>query len=262
MSFRVRAAGLSDVGRTRAHNEDSFAFDLERGFFLVADGMGGHGNGEVASSLTIEAASDYLRQGEENLSGEASESNEVSSVSRTLCSAIEAGHERVVRAVSEDEALTGMGTTVVGLMTGSHFVSVAHVGDSRAYLLRNSDFHLVTEDHTWVNEQVRAGYLSQDQARSHPLKSVVTRAIGGEHDVDVDVQEIEVESGDCFLLCSDGLTTMLTDEEIYSHLVEDKSLEERCSALVQHANARGGVDNITVILLDFEAEQGVPNTAT
>jgi protein phosphatase len=147
-------------------------------------------------------------------------------------------------------------------MAGSHFVSVAHVGDSRAYLLRDADFHLVTEDHTWVNEQVRAGYLSQDQARTHPLKSVVTRTVGGEHDVDVEVQEIEVESGDCFLLCSDGLTTMLTDEEIYSHLVAEKSLEERCSALVQHANARGGVDNITVILLDFEAEQAVPNTDT
>ena len=254
LSFRVRAAGLSDVGRTRAHNEDSFTFDLERGFFLVADGMGGHGNGEIASSLTIEAASDYLRQSEENGSIEAA--GGASATSRTLRSAIEAGHERVVRAVSEDEGLTGMGTTVVGLMVGPQSVSVAHVGDSRAYLLRDEKLYLVTEDHTWVNEQVRAGYLSQDQARSHPLKSVVTRAVGGEHDVDVDVQEIEVAPGDRFLLCSDGLTTMLSDEEIHSHLAAEESLEDRCAALVHHANTRGGVDNITVILLDIEAGSG------
>jgi len=257
VTLRVKAAGLSDVGRTRGHNEDSFSVDVEHGFFLVADGMGGHGNGEVASSLTIEAASGFLRQSETADSEEPSESGTATSISRALRSAIEAGHERVVRAVAEDEALTGMGTTVVGLMLGSHSVAVAHVGDSRAYLLRNADLHLVTDDHTWVNEQVRAGYLSQDQARSHPLKSVVTRAIGGEHDVEVDVQEIEVESGDLFLLCSDGLTTMLSDEEIRTHLVTDKNLEDRCAALVQQANARGGVDNITVILLDVDSVGGV-----
>jgi len=256
VTLRVRAAGLSDVGRTRAHNEDSFSVDEEHGFFLVADGMGGHGNGEVASSLTIEAASGFLRQIESTDSEEPSQSTPGISISRTLRSAIEAGHDRVVRAVAEDEALTGMGTTVVGLMLGSQSVSVAHVGDSRAYLLRDADLHLVTEDHTWVNEQVRAGYLSQDQARSHPLKSVVTRAIGGEHDVDVEVQEIEVEPGDLFLLCSDGLTTMLSDDEIRTHLMTDENLEDRCAALVQHANDRGGVDNITVILLDIESVGG------
>ncbi len=262
MTLRVRAAGLSDVGRTRAHNEDSFSVDVDNGFFLVADGMGGHGNGEVASSLTIEAASGFLRQGENADSEEQSESGMANSISRTLRSAIEAGHDRVVRAVAEDEALTGMGTTVVGLMLGSQSVSVAHVGDSRAYLLRDAGLHLVTEDHTWVNEQVKAGYLSQDQARSHPLKSVVTRAIGGEHDVDVEVQEIEVESGDLFLLCSDGLTTMLSDEEIRTHLVTDEDLEERCAALVRHANACGGVDNITVILLDIDADGGAGTQPT
>ena len=244
------------MGRTRAHNEDSFSIDVEHGFFLVADGMGGHGNGEVASSLTIEAASGFLRQSEEIDAEEQLESGAADSTSRALRSAIEAGHDRVVRAVAEDEALTGMGTTVVGLMLGSHSVSVAHVGDSRVYLLREAGLHLVTEDHTWVNEQVRAGYLSQDQARSHPLKSVVTRAIGGEHDVDVELQEIEVESGDLFLLCSDGLTTMLSDDEIRTHLMADKNLEDRCADLVQHANARGGVDNITVILVDIESDGG------
>jgi len=256
LALQVRAAGLSDVGRTRAHNEDSFNVDLEHGFFLVADGMGGHGNGEVASGLTIEAASDFLRQSDPSDPDRQSDGDTTSSISRALRSAIEAGHDRVVRAVAEDQALAGMGTTVVGLNLGPKSVSVAHVGDSRAYLLRNGGLELVTEDHTWVNEQVKAGYLSQDQARSHPLKSVVTRAIGGEHDVDVDVQEIEVEAGDLFLLCSDGLTTMLSDEEIRSHLVTEEALEDRCAALVQHANALGGVDNITVVLLHFDSDDG------
>jgi len=255
LTLQVKAAGLSDVGRTRAHNEDSFNIDLDHGFFLVADGMGGHGNGEVASSLTIEAASDFLRRGEiESL--EVADKGTETSTSRTLRSAIEAGHDRVVRAVTEDEALAGMGTTVVGLMLGPSSVSVAHVGDSRAYLLRDGGLNLVTADHTWVHEQVRAGYLSQAQARTHPLKSVVTRAIGGEHDVDVEVQEIAVESGDLFLLCSDGLTTMLSDDEIRSLLLTDQDLEDRCAALVDQANACGGVDNITVVLLDFLPEAG------
>jgi serine/threonine protein phosphatase PrpC len=251
LTLRVRATGLSDVGQSRAHNEDSFNIDLEHGFFLVADGMGGHGNGEVASSLTVEAVSEFLRNSEADV---ASPLGSAPSISRTLRSAIEAGHDRVVEAVAEDQGLAGMGTTVVGLALGRESVSVAHVGDSRAYLLRDGTLHLVTEDHTWVNEQVRAGYLSQDQARSHPLKSVVTRAIGGEHCVDVDVQEIEVKSGDLFLLCSDGLTTMLSDAEIRTHLLESGDLDDCCAALVQHANDRGGVDNITVVLLDFETD--------
>lgn len=143
-----------------------------------------------------------------------------------------------------------MGTTVVGLVVGNGAAVVAHVGDSRAYRLRGGELELVTDDHTWVNEQVKAGYLSQDQARTHPLKSVVTRAVGGDHEVEVDVRELELEAGDLFLLCSDGLTTMLRDEEIREHLTASDSLEECCQQLIAAANGHGGVDNITVVLLE------------
>ena len=147
-----------------------------------------------------------------------------------------------------------MGTTTVVILMDDAGAVVAHVGDSRAYRLRQGVLELLTEDHSWVNEQVRAGFLSVDQARSHPLKNVVTRALGGESGILVDVDEIDVQSEDLYLLCSDGLTTMLRDEEIGDRLrqVGEKSVEEVCSGLVRDANDRGGLDNVTVVLLAVE----------
>jgi protein phosphatase len=252
LSKSFRAVGLSDVGRSRSHNEDSYTIDLERRFVLVADGMGGHGHGEIASSLAVEGISEFIRQREDESAAMAAGEGQAMGVGASLGSAIEAGHERVVQAVRDDESLAGMGTTAVGLMLEGNVVAVAHVGDSRAYLLRQGDLSLVTEDHTWVNEQVKAGYLSKEQARSHPLKSVVTRAIGGDQKVAVDVCEIETKPGDLYLLCSDGLTSMLSDEEILSLLLlESESLEDRCRNLVQAANDQGGLDNVTVVLLEI-----------
>ena len=132
--------------------------------------------------------------------------------------AVRIAHDHVLRAISKDGSLYGMGTTVVGLLLGGSVAAVAHVGDSRAYRLRDGRLEQLTQDHTWVNEQVVAGFLSKEQARSHPLKNVVTRALGGESDVLVDVREIEVKPGDLFLLCSDGLTGMLSDADIRERL--------------------------------------------
>jgi protein phosphatase len=133
---------------------------------------------------------------------------------------------------------------------------VAHVGDSRAYRLRNGRLDQLTQDHTWVNEQVVAGFLSKEQARSHPLKNVVTRALGGESDVLVDVRELEVRPGDLYLLCSDGLTGMLSDGDIRERLASGRDLHEICRGLVNDSNARGGIDNVTVVLLKIEEEEG------
>jgi protein phosphatase len=145
-----------------------------------------------------------------------------------------------------------MGTTVVGLLLAGATAAVAHVGDSRAYRLRDGKLEQLTQDHTWVNEQVVAGFLSKEQARSHPLKNVVTRALGGESDVLVDVKELAVQPGDLFLLCSDGLTGMLSDADIRDRLSTGKSLHEICRALINDSNARGGIDNVTVVLLAIE----------
>jgi serine/threonine protein phosphatase PrpC len=172
--------------------------------------------------------------------------------SRLLKMAVRKAHDNVLTAISKDGSLHGMGTTVVGLLLAGPTAAVAHVGDSRAYRLRNGHLDQLTQDHTWVHEQVVAGLLSQEQARSHPLKNVVTRALGGESEVMVDVREVQVQPGDLFLLCSDGLTGMLSDAEIREKLGSGRSLHEICRTLVNEANARGGLDNVTVVLLAVE----------
>jgi PPM family protein phosphatase len=172
--------------------------------------------------------------------------------SRLLEMAVRRAHDNVLTAISKDGSLHGMGTTVVGLLLAGPTAAVAHVGDSRAYRLRDGRLDQLTQDHTWVHEQVVAGLLSNEQARSHPLKNVVTRALGGESDVVVDVREVQVEPGDLYLLCSDGLTGMLSDADIRERLGSGRSLHEICRALVNEANARGGLDNVTVVLLAVE----------
>lgn len=172
--------------------------------------------------------------------------------SRLLKMAVRRAHDNVLTAISKDGSLHGMGTTVVGLLLAGPTAAVAHVGDSRAYRLRDGRLDQLTQDHTWVHEQVVAGLLSNEQARSHPLKNVVTRALGGESEVVVDVREVQVQPGDLYLLCSDGLTGMLSDADIRDRLGSGRSLHEICRSLVNEANARGGLDNVTVVLLAVE----------
>ena len=247
--MRLRACGLSDVGRSRNHNEDHFEIVGDGRLCVIADGMGGHGHGDVASRIAVQEILEHV-DGASSQAG-ASDSAERS---RLLELAINSAHRKLLEKVAGDEELLGMGTTTVVMLVDDGGAVVAHVGDSRAYRLRQGVLELLTEDHSWVNEQVLAGFLSADQARSHPLKNVVTRALGGESGIQVDVEAIEVQPEDLYLLCSDGLTTMLRDEEIGDRLrqVGEKSVEEVCSQLVGDANERGGVDNVTVVLLAVE----------
>lgn len=175
---------------------------------------------------------------------------------RLLETALQRAHDQVLGAIREDGTLYGMGTTVVGMLLQGNTAAVAHVGDSRAYRLRDGRMELLTQDHTWVHEQVMAGFLSAEQARVHPLKNVITRALGGENDIVVDIKELEVAEGDLFLLCSDGLTTMLTDPDIFEAVNLENGLEEACRSLVDAANNRGGLDNVTVVLV---AVEGTPS---
>jgi protein phosphatase len=261
--LKARACGLSDVGVLRSHNEDCFEIDPEHQMYVVADGMGGHSHGEIASRIAVQAIREYVAgstaaesRGDTPLDGAAS------GRSGRLKQAIRIAHERVLKAIRQDGSLHGMGTTVVGLLLDGDKATVAHVGDSRAYRMRGGRLELLTQDHTWVNEQVVAGFLSEEQARVHPLKNVVTRALGGESDVEVDVRDWPVESGDLFLLCSDGLTTMLSDAEIHERLRSSHRLEEACGRLVRDANARGGFDNISVVLLQLEKGGSVEDDET
>lgn len=253
---RVKACGLSDVGLTRVHNEDYFEIDPEHRLYIVADGMGGHSHGEVAAQLAVNSIRDFIHKtADQDTTWPFGMDNRLERHTNLLKMAVRIAHDSVLRAISKDGSLYGMGTTVVGFLLGGNVAAVAHVGDSRAYRLRNGRLDQLTQDHTWVNEQVVAGFLSKEQARSHPLKNVVTRALGGESDVLVDVRELEVRPGDVYLLCSDGLTGMLSDADIRDRLSLNGSLHEICRKLVNDSNARGGIDNVTVVVLAIEEEE-------
>jgi protein phosphatase len=255
--LRVKACGLSDIGLTRLHNEDYFEIDPRHRLYVVADGMGGHNHGEVAAQIAVQAIRDFVaRSADRDTTWPFGAEARLARHSNLLKMAVRTAHDNVLRAIRRDGSLYGMGTTVVGLLLSGTTAAVAHVGDSRAYRLRDGRLDQLTQDHTWVNEQVVAGFLSKEQARSHPLKNVVTRALGGESDVLVDVREVEVEPGDLYLLCSDGLTGMLSDADIHDRLASGRSLHEICRSLINDSNARGGIDNVTVVLLAIEADDG------
>lgn len=253
--LRVRACGLSDVGLTRAHNEDYFEVDPRHNLYVVADGMGGHSHGEVAAQLAVRTIHDFIvKTSDRDTTWPFAGDARLARHSNLLKMAVRMAHDKVLAAISQDGSLHGMGTTVVGFLLEGTVAAVAHVGDSRAYRLRGGRLDQLTQDHTWVHEQVVAGFLSKEQARSHPLKNVVTRALGGESDVLVDVREIEVQPGDLYLLCSDGLTAMLGDADLRERLGSGLGLHEICRSLVDEANSRGGIDNVTVVLLAIDAD--------
>ena len=252
----LNAFGLTDVGRKRKHNEDAYLLDAERGLFVVADGMGGHAAGEVASRLTVESIQEFIAGTEDDHDNTwpFGYNNRYSVDGNRLSTAVERANEKVMRAVVNRPELKGMGTTVVAALFDKKRATLVHVGDSRAYLWRETELRRLTDDHSWVQEQVNAGILSEDEARSHPLKNVVTRALGGGAHVAVDLLEIPVGGGDRFLLCSDGLTGMVSDEEITNALASSRSLEEIVRGLIDLANERGGVDNITAIVVEVKSE--------
>ncbi len=254
VGYRLQATGATDVGRKRQLNEDVYLIDDALGLYLVADGMGGHAAGEVASRL---AADEIL-----NSLGEPSSPNDEtwpehwdrdrSETANHLVDAILSGHRRVTNAVNRDENLKGMGTTVVAAMhpAASRNLVICHVGDSRAYRWRHNRLEVLTEDHSWVHEQVAAGFLTEDAARTHPLKNVVTQALGGSSQPRVDTLETELRNGDVYVLCSDGLNSMLTDDEISEIVSNAGTLQERTDRLIVAANEHGGNDNVTVVLLE------------
>ena len=249
----IEAYGLTDVGRKRKHNEDAFALDEIEGLFIVADGMGGHAAGEVAAKITVETIGEFIaatRQKEE-ATWPFKYNHELAFNSNRLAIAIEKANERVMSAVAAQPWLKGMGTTVVAGLLNEKILSLAHVGDSRAYLYRDGELTRLTDDHSWVHEQVTAGILTEEEAKTHPLKNVVTRALGGGPSVSPDLQELVFSPGDRFLFCSDGLTTMVSDEEIHEAATTIKGTKELCEHLVKLANDKGGVDNITVVLVDI-----------
>ncbi|MCP4200667.1 MAG: Stp1/IreP family PP2C-type Ser/Thr phosphatase [bacterium] len=242
------------MGRSRSTNEDYFAIRPESGLFLIADGMGGHGNGEVASRLVTLSVCESIEAVPRKAWGR---KGSLEPFGDELRKALVRANQAVFKAVEENEDLAGMGATMVAMMSRDATAVIAHVGDSRAYRLRGGRLEQLTEDHTWVGQQVSAGELSLDEARSHPFRNVVTRALGGEAELVVDQSAHDVQAGDLFLLCTDGLTGVLEDEEIAEILGGGGTLDGRCATLIGAANDGGGPDNVTVLLVSFtESDSG------
>ena len=230
--MRVTAAAATDVGLVREGNEDSYL--TEGPLFAVADGMGGHRGGEVASQLAVETLEKLFKEGAGDLPDQVQEANRVV-------------FERSVL----DRKVAGMGTTLTAALVEGDRVRLAHVGDSRAYLLRDGTLRLLTEDHTLVHRMVSEGEISKEEAETHPQRSVLTRALGVDTVVDVDDDSLQVRPGDRLLLCTDGLTSMVSEDEIEDVLRTVPDPREAAQRLVRMANEAGGVDNTTVVILDF-----------
>ncbi len=240
----LRAAARTDVGRKRAANEDRYALAPDLGLYLVADGMGGHTAGQVASELAAEAAVAALR----TLEGAEA------SLTEKLRYSVAAANRSIFAAARARPELAGMGTTLVAVLVGGERVALAHVGDSRAYLIRGGRIRRLTDDHSWVAELVRRREISERDARGHPHRHVLTRALGVRRAAEADLAELTPAAGDLFVLCSDGLTGHLDDEEIARIAAADPDLDAACGRLVDLANERGGDDNITVAALRCEKD--------
>jgi len=249
--MEIKAYGLTHVGRQRQHNEDSYLVADEAKLFLVADGMGGHAAGEIASRIAVDSISEFiLHTKEDDGTWPHAYDEHFKRSTNRLMAAVRLANTRVLEAMRKDARLRGMGTTVVACLADGETMSVAHVGDSRAYMIRNNQLQRITNDHSWVFEQVQAGMLTEAEAEKHPLRNVITRALGGALQVVPDASEIEVKEGDVFLLCSDGLTGMVPEDEILKVVTQSNGdLEKACQKLIEEANERGGLDNVTAILV-------------
>ncbi|HPQ80940.1 MAG TPA: Stp1/IreP family PP2C-type Ser/Thr phosphatase [bacterium] len=253
--MEISAFGFSDVGKKREKNEDSFLVAGDLCLYAVADGMGGHQGGDFASSIAVSTIEEIVRELENDpemtLQEEAAVPIRAGEYQGYLRYAIQLASQRIYEKASVEAALKGMGTTAVVLLFRNNKAYIANVGDSRAYRMRRDRIDQITKDHSLVGEQIRAGILSQADARSHRLKNIITRSVGFQEEVDADIDIRVVREGDRFLLCSDGLSNMMEDEEILE-VAATNTPEAACRRLVDIANERGGDDNITVVIVEVK----------
>lgn len=247
----------SDSGLKRTSNEDSYSTRPDVGLFVVADGMGGHVAGEVASRVAVEAIEAFIQEtagADRNRTWPFPFDPSISLEANRLRAAFRLANRKIASAIADSQDLRGMATTASAVLLGARSASVAHVGDSRVYVLRNGGLEQITHDHSWVEEQVRAGTLTPTAARQHPWRNVVTRALSGGEDPEVDVTEVSPRTGERYLLCSDGLFTVVPDHHIAELLgTQGLPLESIAQSLVEAANEAGGPDNITALILQIDA---------
>ena len=247
--MRFTCAARTDVGIVRSGNEDNYLMLADRGVFIVADGMGGHAAGEVASDMAVQLIAHELG----SLRGLSDDQ-----VADRMRAAIRGANAAIFQRTLKEHDKRGMGTTVTVLtLFGGRFL-IGQVGDSRAYLQRENKLTQVTKDHSYVQEQVDAGYLTPDQARTHPYSNVITRCVGANSDVVPDIYVGAAKAGDTFLLASDGLTGMLEDYQLAEILAPSKMPQEQVDELIAAANRHGGLDNITAILVRVDSMEPAP----
>ena len=256
MSFAIDVAGVTDVGCVRANNEDCFGYDSRHGVYVVCDGMGGHNAGEVASRIAVDTVLQRLREGAV-ASRTPEQSNpddgELSARGKLLVAAIHAANRSICEEAAKHPAQAGMGSTIVAVLVEGRSYTVAHVGDSRAYLLRPAAGYIrqLTNDHSLVMDRVRRGLLTLEEAQHSQLQNVILRALGASVAAEPDVLDSAAEPGDILLLTTDGLTQHLPDAEILEIIASEPALDQACQRLVQAANSAGGRDNTTCLLLRF-----------
>lgn len=245
MKLRWRAAGGTDVGRVRPANEDAFRVDEGRGIFLVADGMGGHAAGEVASALAAEVVGGALTTGVDG-------GLEADALAEAMCESVRAADRAILAHAAADRAAFGMGTTLTAcVICTDGTYRLGHVGDSRAYLMRDGQLAQLTRDHTWVQREVDAGRLTPSGARRHHLSHILTRALGADPGDEPDLIAGELHPGDLLLLTTDGLTGPVTDRNLSRILLSGFALDEKVERMIRAANRRGGRDNITAVLVEI-----------
>ncbi len=251
--MKIRYAGATHVGMKRGHNEDSFFLLADQNLYLVADGMGGHNSGEVASQLAVETVANFFRdtQKDEDLTWPFKEDKALRYDENRLSTGIKLANLRIFETARGEEKHRGMGTTIVTLYFGKEGAYMGHVGDSRGYRVRDGQLSQVTEDHSLLNDYLKVHKLTQQEIENFPHKNVIVRALGMKDIVQVDVKRLDLQAGDFYMLCSDGLSGMVTDAQIGETIVKNGSdLEASVQELITLANRNGGVDNVTVVLVE------------
>jgi protein phosphatase len=253
---RILGGGATDVGRVRSNNEDCFRLVHPLNLFVLSDGMGGEAHGEIASALAVETVVKHCMEAESTASAPlyGNPPAGLSAQTKRLMSAVHLANRNIYKSAQEHPEQAGMGATLTALWISGDALSIAHVGDSRAYLLRNGSLQQLTNDHSLVAEQVRRGIISASEAEQSEMQSVLLRALGTQAEVEVDSEEQALFARDLLLLCSDGLTRMVTDPEIAGTLQAETDPQKAADRLIALANETGGVDNISVIVIRLENE--------
>jgi len=255
----IEIVSKTDCGKVRSHNEDSLSYDTASGLAVLADGMGGYNAGEIASNIAITVISSQVKHHQGIMRPEKTTLNTEDVGEMILRESVQKANTEILNASRRQAQYAGMGTTVVSTLFYDNRMAVAHVGDSRVYRLRADTFESITHDHSLLQQQIDAGLLSQEEARFSRIKNLLTRAIGIENEVEVETRTHPVNVGDIYLLCSDGLNTMVDDELIGSVLISMQSnLHAAAERLIQLANDNGGQDNVSVILIKINADFAAP----